>query len=185
MYTKELESLTAKYGFNIHLYTDDTQICFAFDPKEDTSLSLEKLRKCFDDIKTWMAHNFLKMNAKKTDVMEIHPNKLSVPLIPIFDLDEDCVIDEPAKSAKNLGFWFDDSMDLDTQLDHVSNIAYNNLRNLGRIGSKLTHNLKIQLVHSLIHSILDYCNSTFGALTEIQIRKLQMIQNAGARFICN
>ena len=39
-------------------------------------------------------------------------------------------------------------------------------------------------MHSLIHSILDYCNSTFGALTETQIRRLQKIQNAGARFIC-
>ena len=60
-----------------------------------------------------------------------------------------------------------------------------NLRNLGRIGSKLDKSLKIQLVHSCIHSILDYCNGTFGSLTNNQVNELQKVQNAAARFIFN
>ena len=146
-------------------------------------MCLSKRQDCFADIKDWMARNFLKMNGSKTEVMEIHPKKPMVGLISEFILDSDCRIEEPAAKAKNLGFWFDANMSLEAQLSHVSNIAYNNLRNLGRIGSKLTKDLKIQLVHSLIHSILDYCNGTFGAMTEGQLNGLQKIQNAAARFI--
>ena len=86
-------------------------------------------------------------------------------------------------SAKNLGFYFDSKLSLDAQLNNVSKICYINLRNIGRIGSKLNRELKIQLVHSCVHSILDNGNATYGALNEIQLRKLQKIQNAGVRFI--
>ena len=58
-----------------------------------------------------------------------------------------------------------------------------NLRNLWKIGKHLSHELKVQLVHSSVLFFLDYCNSAYGSLTEANIRKLQKAHNDAARFV--
>ena len=65
----------------------------------------------------------------------------------------------------------------------VSKSCYLNLRNLGKIASHLTKELKIQLVHSNVLSFIDYCNAVYGALSESNLQKLQKIQNNAVRFI--
>lgn len=182
LYTKGLQSLAKKYGFSIHLYADDTQIYFELKDSKNTNLEdLNKLNNCFNDIKEWMSLNYLRMNDDKTEIMELHSPFTSIPLIDIFCLDN-CEI-SPSEDAKNLGFWFDENLSLDKQIGYVSRICYQNLRKIGRIGSKLSQSLKIQLVHSFIHSILDYCNGTYFAITQIQLQRLQKIQNAAVRFV--
>ncbi len=47
----------------------------------------------------------------------------------------------------------------------------------------LSHDLKVQLVHSMIFSHLDYCNAVFGSLSEGNLSKLQKIQYNAVRFI--
>ena len=178
LYTKDLQSLAKKYNFSIHLYADDTQIYFELDQNND---NLENLKRCFIDIREWMSSNYLKMNDEKTEIMEIHSPYTPVAPNSTFRLDN-CEI-TPTNAAKNLGFWFDDHMSLEKQINHVSRTCYQNLRKIGRIGSKLTKSLKIQLVHSFIHSMIDYCNGTYFALTRFLLQKLQKIQNASVRFI--
>ena len=56
---------------------------------------------------------------------------------------------------------------------------------LRRIGSKLSLELKIQLVHSCILSHLDYCNATLSSLSVSQLNILQKLQNSAVRFIYN
>ena len=58
-----------------------------------------------------------------------------------------------------------------------------NLRNYWRIASKVTHDLKIQLVHAGVLSIIDNCNAVYGGLSEADLQKLQKIQNCAVRFI--
>ena len=76
-------------------------------------------------------------------------------------------------------------MNLESQIKKVSKVCYDNLRKLGRIGSKLTKQLKIQLVHSLIHMPIDNYNGTYIALPSKHLRKLQRIQNAAVKYIFN
>ena len=54
LYIKDLEKIAAKYNFSIHLYADDTQIYFSFDPKDSASNYMTLLSDCFKDIKTWV-----------------------------------------------------------------------------------------------------------------------------------
>ena len=125
-----------------------------------------------------MTKNFLKLNEDKTEAIEIGLYESCVTNIP---LGSTCI--ELSDKVKNLGFQYDDKMSLNLQVNATTQKCYMNLRNLQRIGSKLTHQLKVQLVHSLVLSQLDYCNSVFGSLSEVHLTKLQKVQNSAVRFI--
>ena len=180
LYTKGLQSLAEKYNFSIHLYADDTQIYFKFD-RRTSSEQISRLKQFFVDIKNWMNINFLKMNDTKTEVMELYSPYTSI--LPLFDIDFNNCNVELSESAKNLGFSFDNSLHLNTQIKNVLKLTNLNLRNISRIGSKLCKSLKIQLVHGSIHSILDFCNGTYFGLSKFQLKKLQSVQNSAVRFI--
>ena len=180
LYTEGLQELAQKYNFQIHLYADDTQIYFKFNPMLPSE-HIDKLKEFFSDIKKWMCFNYLKMNGTKTNIIEHHsPYTNSIPLSSI-DFDDCCIT--LSESAKNLGFWFDKSLSLDVQIKNLSKTCYLNLRNICRIGSKLSKSLKIQLVHGCIHSHLDFCNAVYFGLTKYQLKKLQRIQNSAVCFI--
>ena len=179
MYTRDLEHVITKYGFSVHLYADDTQIYFVFDVNS-TNPDLSSVRNCFRDIKTWMTSNFLKLNDDKTEFIDI-----GYYVSPIKSLNLGEFSFEPVTKAKNLGFLFDHQLNLNDQINAVSQACYLNQRNLRRIGARLTHELKVQLVHSNILSIIDYCNAVYGGLTDKNIHKLQKIQNNAVRFIFN
>ena len=177
LYTKDLERIVSKYGFSIHLYADDTQVYFSFDvhsPDPDMS----KVKECFRDIKQWMSNNYLKLNDGKTEFLDIGPY---VSPITSLDLGETSI--NPVEKAKNLGFIFDHKLSLSEQVSAVSQVCYINQRNLTKIGSKLNHELKIQLVSSHILGFLDYCNAVYCGLLEKDLRRLQKIQNNAVRFI--
>ena len=89
----------------------------------------------------------------------------------------------PSQSAKNLGVVFDEKL---TMKEHVSKVVKEcnyNLVNLRRIGNKLLRRHKVQLVHSLIHSRLDYCNGLLIGADKGDIARLQKVQNAATRFV--
>ena len=181
LYTAGLQPLANKYNFSIHLYADDTQIYFKFDPRICNTAIMNDLELCFIDIKNWMSSNYLKMNDSKTKIMEIHSPYTSAAPKDNFILDS-CVID-PVDKAKNLGFWFDNHLTLDKHISKISQTCYQNMRKIGRIGSKLSKDLKIQLVHSFIHSIIDNCNGAYFAISGSQLQRLQKIQNSAVRYI--
>ena len=161
----------------MHLYADDTQIYFSFDiHSKDPDLS--DIRNCFQEIKMWMSQNFLKLNEDKTEVIEIgfYENRFSDLLLGNSSI-------KISEKAKNLGFYIDDTMSLKAQIAAVIQKCNMSLRNLHRIGSKLTKELKIQLVYSCVLSHLDYCNSVLGCISEAQLKTLQKIQNNAVRFI--
>ena len=58
------------------------------------------------------------------------------------------------------------------------------LKNMSRIGSKLSKDIKLTIVQSYILSKIDYCNSLYSGINQNLVNKLQNILNASARFIC-
>ena len=139
------------------------------------------LSDCFKDIKTWMTQNFLKLNDDKTEIMILKSQHSPKEPPTVFCLDNSNITSKG--DAKNLGFLFNSNLTLDMHINNVTRTCYMNLRNLGRIGSKLTQSIKIQLVHSCVHSFLDNYNAVFGSLSESNLKKLQKVQNAAVRFI--
>ena len=78
---------------------------------------------------------------------------------------------------------FDNNLNLSDHCNKVVSICYSNLRNLGKIASKLSVKLKIQLVHSMILCHLDYCNALFYGLPDCMLRRLTKVLYAAVRFI--
>ena len=179
LYTKDLERIASKYGFKIHLYADDTQIYFSFDVN-CVNPDVSAIQKCFSEIKEWMSCNFLKLNEDKTEFIDIgyYESKIKSLALEGENL-------QPVLKAKNLGFYFDHRLSLDNEITATQKKCNIQLRNLTRIAGRLSHELKVQLTHSCVLSNLDYCNATYGALTEANIQKLQKIQNSAVRFIFN
>ena len=190
LFTKDLEKIAARNNVRIHLYADDSQLYASF--TDDNWVQCEgQLRKCFADVERWMASSFLKLNPSKTELLFIS-SKCDRSSNPIAH-DESLTLGggscsasvniTPSQQARNLGVIFDQKL---TMKSHISKIVKDcnlSLMNLRRIGDKLTMKHKIQLVHSLIHSRIDYCNGLLIGADKSDLNRLQMVQNAATRFV--
>ena len=89
----------------------------------------------------------------------------------------------PSSKVRDLGVVFDQYL---TFHDHISGICKSthfHLRGIGRIRNLLTFDATAQLIHALITSHLDFCNSILYNLPNKQIERLQRIQNQAARML--
>ena len=114
-----------------------------------TTVDLSKITDCFTEIRLWMSANYLKLNEDKTEVMDIGLYQSGIEEVKLHS-----EVITPVTKAKNLGFYFDHMMTLEEQIIYTQKLCNINLRNLRRIGSKLSKSLKIQLVY-LIGPYLD------------------------------
>lgn len=72
---------------------------------------------------------------------------------------------------------------MDKQIANMSKCCFFHLKNIGSIRNLLTDDAAANLIHSLVSSKLDYCNSLLFGLPEYKIKKLQRIQNVAARIL--
>lgn len=184
LYFKNAELVANSHDFSVHSYADDMQCYFSFDRGVSLDVVLSKIRAFLHDFKFWMTCNFLKLNENKTDVIEILSNRnAEARLISNIMVDDSYSLTMPTNFVKSLGVIFDDRLNFEKHINRVVSVCYTNLRNLGRIASKLSRSLKIQLVHSLILSHIDYCNALFYNLPEYLLHKLTKVLYAAVRFI--
>ena len=110
-----------------------------------------------------MTRNNLKLNKNKTKVIELLPasHNVSARLVTDLYIDPSYALTLPTSFVKNLGVIFDVKLNMKKHVHKVVTTCYANLRNLGRVASKLSTDLKIQLIHSMILSHIDYCNAFF------------------------
>ena len=106
---------------------------------------------------------------------------LSKVTTPSFKTDD--VTLEPKESCRNLGVIFDANMTLNNHISHVAKSVRYQLRNLSHIRKFLSRKATEQVVHSLISSRLDFCNSILINLPEYQLKRLQYLQNSAARLV--
>ena len=189
LYTKDLETIAARHGFTVHLYADDTQLYIAFDPLNSNHQDLQaKVLSLVDEIKIWMITNYLKINTNKTELLVVSKKNITKKNneeneITELQISHDEEAIESVPVAKSLGVKFDSKLSF---VDHITSVIQScniNLRNLRAIASKLSFELKKQLVHSLVFSKLDYCNGLLYGVPKYLIVKLQRVQNSAVRFL--
>ena len=88
----------------------------------------------------------------------------------------------PSPCVRNLGSWFDSNLSMTDHINKACNAAFYHLHNSRRIKKYLSRDSLITLAHAFITSRLDYCNGLLFGLPNVQIAKLQRVQNA-ARLI--
>ena len=90
---------------------------------------------------------------------------------------------KPSSSVKNLGVVFDDEHRLEKAISSVCQGAHHHIYSIGKIRKYLTRASLETLVHALITSKLDYCNSLLSGASVAQIQRLQRVQNTAARLV--
>ena len=80
--------------------------------------------------------------------------------------------------AKNLGFWFDQQLSMVTNIKKRCSASYFYLHNIRRIRKKISVESTKLLVHALVTSRIDYCNSLLHGLPQLN-------STTSARLICN
>ncbi len=144
--------------------------------------ALTPLLNCLRDIKSWMASNFLKFNDNKTEIIFFGQTEnlasVNVNLGPLAVYNKVVV--------KNLGVWFDGELKFDKQINNVVKSCFFNLRLLAKVKTFLSANDLEKLIHALIFSRLDYCNTiytVYKGVNQTALARLQAVQNAAARLL--
>ena len=179
LYTSSLATLLEAHNVAYHFYADDTQIYIRIDNIEDVK---GKLSSLINDIKIWMNGRKLKLNDGKTEII-IDKGNLRSNVEEFGDLELPCDHLCPSVSARNLGIIFDSMLNFKNHINSVVKTYNYHIRNLYSIRKFLDQDCLITLVHSLIVSRVDYCNSLYLGLPNYLLKKLQSIMNKSARLI--
>ena len=140
------------------------------------------LEECLDSIRGWMASNKLKLNESKTELLYISSRfKKSSDRPTSLTFGENTVTF--SKSARNLGFVFDQSMKMDIQISNMSRAAYNVIRKISHIRKYLNKSTTEKLLHAFLTSRLDYCNILLSGIPDYQLSHIQRFQITAASLI--
>ena len=123
----------------------------------------------------------LKINDNKTKFLIITSSKPGFSANLQLKIGQAIVL--PSTSCKNLGVMFDDHMQMDAHIGHICRTTHFHLRNIGAIRNLLTDSATEQLIHSLVTSQLDYCNSLLNGMPGYKLKRIQRMQNIAARIV--
>ena len=185
LYASPVFEVIHKHGLNAHGYADDVQFYGSFNPNdtEGERNASYVLEECATDIMNWSKAMNLKMNETKTDYLVVGTRqqiaKLDLVSVNIGNHDVNA-----SESVKNLGTFFDKNMNMEVFVLNKCKAAYRQLFSIGRIRKCLTYKDTEMLIHSLVHSQLDYCNSLLAGIPKYLIKRLQLVQNTAARILC-
>uniref|UniRef100_A0A3P9MP71 Reverse transcriptase domain-containing protein n=1 Tax=Oryzias latipes TaxID=8090 RepID=A0A3P9MP71_ORYLA len=177
LYLLPLGSILRKHNCAFHCYADDTQIYVPITKKDAHSIS--PLIKCLEELKIWMALNFLHLNEEKTEVIVFGPsgNSESHP-IALGSLTQSV-----KSTVTNLGVKMDTGFNLDRQISSVVRSSFFQLRQLAKVKSFLSRKHFETVIHAFVTTRLDYCNSLYVGTPHSSLSRLQLVQNAAARLL--
>ena len=186
IYASKLFDITHVHLPNVHCYADDSQIYLSFKPDSaaNQESAIVAIENCIKDIRRWMLADRLMLNDDKTEFLikgtRQQLSKVNIDHIIV----RNCNI-VPVSVARNLGSFLYSKLLMNANVNKTCNSSFFHLRNIRRIRKYLSTEYAKLLVHAFFISHIDYCNSLLYGLPQTQLIKLQWVQNAAARLICN
>ena len=160
----------------------DTQLYISFSSNDigEQLHTLPAIEDCVAAIRSWMSEDKLNLYDDKTEFLLVG-TKQQLAKVCIKDIKVGCVEISPSSSVRNLGVWFDSSLNVSEHITKLCASAFFYIYNIRRIRKYLSRDSAETLVHSFISSRSDYGNSLLFGLPQYQIQKLKRVQNASAR----
>ena len=137
---------------------------------------------CLKHIVEWSHAHYMKINPDKTEILLLCPPALNKEvLIKGVIFENQCI--RFSQFVKNVGVYVDMNLNLDSHINFIVSHCYKILKDIGRIKKNLQRAHIENLVHAVIASRLDYCNSLLMNISKVNLSKLQKLQNAAARLV--
>ena len=178
------DSVTASIA--IHGYADDHALKASFQTgfRDEESRIITQLQQCLSNIKTWMDGNRLRMNSSKTEFLIVCSRK-QLQKTNTCNLDVNGDLINRSHSIKYLGVEVDENLNFKNQISYKCKVAMGNFYRLKQIRGILTKQSAKVLACCLVLSHLDYANALYIGLPNVEINKLQRIQNMTAKLVTN
>ena len=168
-------------GFNVMGYADDLQLYNHSLAAEVTSLA-SRMSSCIADVGAWMASNYRRLNPTKTELILLgSPRQLVNITLRSVRIDEAEIPLSPL--VWDLGVYLDSGLSLQDHTDKTVRLSFFHLRQLRLIRRSLPQDAMHSLVHALVHSRLDYCNSILANAPSGLLGQLQSVLRAAARLV--
>ena len=183
IYTKSLYATIKSAGFETSGYADDSNARLSFSLTFQHNVITYSLPVLMDKITQLMNQLSLKINPDKTEIVLFVPHAMrNIPTINGAILGSDTCI-RFSEKATNLGVTLDRFLNFESHINQTVAYCYKLLKDVSSIRSLISQKETEMLIHSIISSRLDYCNSLFYGLNKSSIAKLQKVQNAAARVV--
>uniref|UniRef100_A0A8C6LVM5 Reverse transcriptase domain-containing protein n=1 Tax=Nothobranchius furzeri TaxID=105023 RepID=A0A8C6LVM5_NOTFU len=174
LYLLPLGDLFCKHDVSFHLYADDCQVIFPI--RRGGLCTIQPLLDCLEDIKLWLAQNFLCFNKNKTEVILFTPPKT---LGGAQGLGFSTMAPHQKAVVTNLGV----KLDAEAQVNGIVRSCFFHLCCIVKIKPFLSRSHFETVIHAFVTCRLDYCNSPYAGLRQAPIARLQAVQNSAARLL--
>jgi hypothetical protein len=168
--------------FNTSSFADDSNGRRSFALSFQFQVLKNDVPNCMQQIVQWSHAHFMKINPDKTELLLLYPPSLNKEVVIkgiIFE--GQCI--RFSEFVKNVGVWIDKNLDMKNHVSNIVSHCYKILKNIGSIKKNLERYQVENLVHAVITSRLDYCNSLLLNINKEHLFKLQKMQNSAARLV--
>ena len=181
LYTSDVLKAITNHGFTAHAYADDLQI-YGHTDKAGMPELKRRLSACVSEVQSWMASHRLKLNPSKTELIWLGSKRIYDDYYT--DTLEICGTQISfSNSVRVLGVILDNPLSMEGHTNSIIKSCYFTLRQLWQIRRSVTVETAKNLACSFIHSRLDYCNTALISSSQQQIKRLNAILRAAARFV--
>jgi hypothetical protein len=168
--------------FNTSAFADDSNGRRTFSLTFQFDIIKHEVVKCLKLVVEWSHAHFMKINPDKTEILLFYPPSLEKEvLIKGVVFEDQCI--RFSESVKNVGVVLDKNLDLNKHVNNVTSHGYKILKDIARVRKNFQRGHLERLVHAVIASRLDYCNSLLMNIRKETLFKFQKLQNAAARLV--
>jgi hypothetical protein len=182
IYTADIVNVIKKHGFLVHIYADDSQL-YMHIYRQDVLSILPVIELCVDDIQQWSSSRRLKLNASKTEFIVFDRTGLFQKKTNNVTLNFGTTTVMPVKVVRDLGVLLDSNLSLKANISLITKSCFYQLRRLRQVKKHLDEDSLKMLIHALILTRLDYCNSILSGLPISTISPLTRVLHATARLV--